>query len=73
MAANQAMKEGMVIVGKRVWARQMQKEPRRCLKCQLLTAKHLAVDCNQQVTCGTCSKDHRMVECSETEGKPSGA
>ena len=61
------MKEVMVIVGKRVWVRQMRKEPRRCLKCQSLTVKHLAEDCNQKVACGTCGRDHHMVECSETE------
>ena len=32
-AVNIAIKEGIVIVGKRVWARKMWKEPRRCLKC----------------------------------------
>ena len=51
-------KEELVIAGKRVWARRMQKEPRRCLRCQSLTAKHLAVECDQQVACGTCGKDH---------------
>src|SRR5882724_4361192 len=57
-AADEAIKEGMVIVGKRVWARWMQKELRICLKCQLLTAKHLAAECNQQAPCNTCGKAH---------------
>jgi len=56
--ANSMIKEGIVIAGKRVWARQMRKEPRRCLKCQSLTARHLAAECNQKGVCGTCSKDH---------------
>jgi len=65
--ANEAINEGLVIVGKRVWARQMQKEPRRCLRCQSLTAKHLAMECDQQAACRTCGKDHRAVECTETD------
>jgi len=56
--ANSDIKEGLVIAGKRVWARWMRKEPRRCLKCQSLTARHLAARCNQQVACGTCRRDH---------------
>jgi len=60
------IKEGLVIAGKRVWARRMRKEPRRCLECQLLTARHLAARCNQQAVCGTCGRDHRMAECLET-------
>jgi len=63
-AVNSAIKEGVVIAGKRVWARWMQKEPRRCLKCQSLTARHLAAKCNQQRTCGT--REHCMVECTKT-------
>jgi len=57
-AANSAIKEGLVIASKRVWARRMRKEPRRCLKCQSLTARHLAAGCNQQAVCGTCGRDH---------------
>jgi len=49
-----------------VWARQMRKEPRRCLKCQSLTARQLAAECNQQGVCGTCGRDHCMDEFSET-------
>ena len=45
-AVNNMIKEGIVITGKRAWARQMWKEPRRCLKCQSLTARHLAAECN---------------------------
>src|SRR5882724_11142615 len=65
-AANSAIKEGLVISGKRVWARQMGKEPRRCLNCQSLTIRHLAARCNQQAACGTCGKDHQMAECLKT-------
>src|SRR5882724_12064376 len=53
---NSTIKEGLVIAGKRVWARRMRKEPRRCLNCQSLTVRHLAAGCNQQAVCGTCGK-----------------
>ena len=66
MDANHAIREGIIIAGKWTWARQIKKEPRRCLRCQWLTVKHLAADCKQQVTCRTCSKEHHMVECTET-------
>jgi len=34
------------------------KEPRRCLTCQLLTAK-----CMHPNTCRTCCKEHRTANC----------
>jgi len=64
---NLAIRDGLVIASKRVWARRMQKEPRRCLKCQSVTARHLAADCNQQATCGTCGKDHCTLKCLEVD------
>jgi len=64
---NLAIRDGLVIAGKRVWARRMRKEPWRCLKCQLVTERHLAADCNQQATCGTCGKDHLTLECLEVD------
>jgi len=45
----------------------MQKELQRCLKCQLITVRHLAAGCNQQAACSTCGKDHCTLECSETD------
>jgi len=40
-AENQAICNRLVIAGKRVWARHLWKEPRRCFKCQVLNANHL--------------------------------
>jgi len=40
--ANQAIRDGLDIASKRMWARQMWKEPWGCLKCQSITARHLA-------------------------------
>jgi len=34
-----------------------EKEPRRCLRCQTMGSSHLAVECDQPTTCGTCSKN----------------
>ena len=66
-AAYQVICNGMVIVGKKVWARQMCREPRRCLKCQCLNTNHLAAKCMHRETCGTCGGEHRMVECAEAD------
>jgi len=57
--ANHAIREGVVIVGKRAWARWLQKEPRRCLKCQSLTTNHLAASfiCS---TYGGVHHDHQQ-------------
>ena len=64
-AANIAIREGLVIMGKRSWARCMWREPRRCLRCQSLMARHLTAGCNHQITCGTCGKEHHTTECTE--------
>lgn len=67
-AANQSIKEGLVVAGKRVWARKLIHEPRRCLKCQRIGAGHLAAECSQKHdTCGTCAEDHRTETCKITE------
>jgi len=66
-AANHMIRDSLVIAGKWTWARHMRKEPRRCPICQLLTARHLVAECNQQTACGTCSKDHCTAQCTKTE------
>src|SRR5882724_6299669 len=68
-AANQALRDGLIIEGKRVWAGHMKKEPRRCLKCQSMASNHLAAECDQNTICGTCGKEHRTAECSECDQK----
>ena len=65
-AANIAIRDGLIIAGKRTWARKLKKEPRRCLKCQRLDVKHLAAECDGKETCGTCGEEHRTQ--SYTEG-----
>lgn len=66
--ANSAIRNGVVIAGKRVWARKLLQEPRRCLKCQQIGATHIAAECKQtHNTCGNCGEDHCTTECSITD------
>src|SRR5882724_6429399 len=66
-AVNQALRDRLIIKGKRVWARRMKKEPRRCLKCQSMGSNHLAVECDQTAVCGTCGQEHQTIECTESD------
>jgi uncharacterized protein YoxC len=66
-SANQSIRDGLIIAGKRTWARRMKREPRRCLKCQKQNARHMAADCSGVDVCGTCGKGHRTAECEETD------
>jgi len=68
-AANHAIRDRVVIVGKRTWARCMWREPKRCLKCQSLTANHLAAECNHPNMCRTCGKEHKTTECGESDSR----
>jgi hypothetical protein len=65
-AANKAIRDGLIIAGKRTWARRMRREPRRCLRCQRYNVRHMAAECDGMSTCGTCAKEHRTAECGET-------
>src|SRR5882672_12307634 len=64
-SANQAIRDGLIIAGKRVWGRRMKKEPKRCLKCQILNTSHFAAGCRGQETCGMCGEEHCTAECME--------
>jgi hypothetical protein len=66
-AANQSIRDGLIIAGKRTWARRMKREPRRCLKCQKYNARHVAARCDSQDTCGTCGGEHRTASCEEND------
>ncbi|OCH84479.1 hypothetical protein OBBRIDRAFT_693629, partial [Obba rivulosa] len=68
-AANMAIHNGLVIAGKRISARKLITEPRRCLKCQRFDPAHLARDCKQtHDTCGTCgSTKHTTSDCNEDD------
>jgi hypothetical protein len=66
-AANQSIRDGLIIAGKRTWARRMKREPRRCLKCQKYNTRHIAAGCDSQDTCGTCGGVHRTAQCEEVD------
>ena len=59
LEANKAIRDRIVIAGKRTWARKLNKEPRRCLKCQRLDVRHLAAMCTGTEACSTCGGEHR--------------
>ncbi|KAF8584624.1 hypothetical protein K439DRAFT_1316163, partial [Ramaria rubella] len=66
--ANIAIREGLIIKGKRVWARKLLQEPKHCLKCQDLNTSHIAAECRQiHDTCGTCAEMHRTSDCQVTD------
>ena len=62
--ANEAIRNGVIIAGKRVWVRKLLQEPRRCLKCQKIGTTHITAECKQDHnTCGNCGGNHRTAEC----------
>ncbi|KAG2755642.1 hypothetical protein P692DRAFT_20844481 [Suillus brevipes Sb2] len=57
--ANQAIKFGLIIKGKKVYGRKLIPEPTRCLKCHSFENAHMAAECPQeQETCGICREHH---------------
>ena len=69
-AANQAMVHGLYVEGKRVLARKLLPDPRRCTKCQVVGTSHLAADCRfERDVCGRCSEDHWTSKCPVTDLK----
>ncbi|KAF5383104.1 hypothetical protein D9615_004832 [Tricholomella constricta] len=66
--ANRAIGGGLVIEGKRVNAKKLDHEPRRCLKCQFYGKGHIAQECKQvHETCGKCAGQHKSKDCKETD------
>jgi hypothetical protein len=66
--ANQAIKFGLTIEGKKVYGRKLIPEPTRCLKCHSFENTHMAAECPQeQETCGTCGEHHRTAACQVTD------
>lgn len=67
MAANEAIKNGIIVNGKRANVRKLDPEPRRCLNCQKFGTGHLAANCPSKTVCGTCGKEHRSSQCYEAD------
>ncbi|KAG2346983.1 hypothetical protein BDR05DRAFT_877374, partial [Suillus weaverae] len=63
-AANQAIRFGLTIEGRKVFGHKLIQEPIRCLKCHTIRGNHMAADCPQELdTCGTCRANHRTSTC----------
>ncbi|KAH9840932.1 uncharacterized protein C8Q71DRAFT_688255, partial [Rhodofomes roseus] len=68
-AANAAIRDGMLYMGRRIKPDRRKREVRRCLKCQHFEPAHLAAACKGEDTCGTCgSKEHKTQACYVPEG-----
>ena len=64
--ANEAILNGVSIVGQRLPVEKLRKEARRCLRCQKLEPGHLARDCEMiEDICGTCAELHPTQSCTE--------
>jgi transcriptional regulator of met regulon len=62
--ANQILRFGISIEGKKVYGRKLLPEPTRCLKCHTFDGSHAAAKCPQEHdTCGTCAAQHRTSAC----------
>lgn len=65
-AANQVIQKGMTIGGKWVHGHRDQKDPQRCMKCQVFG--HIAKECRAgNDVCGRCKDNHRTADCMATE------
>jgi hypothetical protein len=68
--ANHAMVHGLYVEGKRVLARKLLPDPRRCTKCQAVGVSHLAADCKfERDVCGRCSENHWTSKCPVSDPK----
>lgn len=67
--ANRIIRDGLIIEGKRVPAKKLEKEPMRCLKCQRYGVAHLAKDCRElDDICGICAHLHKTSKCPNPPG-----
>lgn len=65
--ANQIIRRGVFIEGKKVWGRKQMQEPRRCLKCQCF-GEHKAGECRSiHNVCGHCGNHHRTSLCDKSD------
>jgi len=62
--ANQILRFGLSIEGKKVYGRKLLPEPTRCLKCHSFDGRHVAAECTlDHDICGTCGAQHRTSTC----------
>jgi hypothetical protein len=66
--ANLAIRNGLVIEGKRVAIRRHRMDPKRCMKCQGIGVSHNAADCKFiHDVCARCAGMHRTDQCQVSE------
>src|ERR1700690_492108 len=66
--ANLAIRNGLVIEGKKVAVRRHRMDPKWCMKCQRIGVNHNAVDCKSiHDVCARCAEMHRTDECQVSE------
>lgn len=63
-SANEAIQNGIFIEGKKVYARKLLQEPKRCLKCQTMDTNHIAAECKStHDICARCGDQHKTAVC----------
>jgi hypothetical protein len=69
-AANTLIQAGCVIHGRTLRTRKKLAEPRRCMKCNRFTSKHMANTCRQEHdSCAWCGGKHRADDCTTETAK----
>jgi len=61
--ANMILRKGLIIEGIRHEARKLEEDPKRCFRCQLIGAGHMAATCTASEACSNCSGHHATGEC----------
>jgi hypothetical protein len=63
--ANKAIRDGIVVEGKKVMVRRHRMDPKRCMKCQAIRVNHQAAECKSiHDTCRRCAGMHRTNDCT---------
>jgi hypothetical protein len=61
-AANNAIRDGIIVCGMKIRPKKQKQEPIQCMKCRLWG--HFATECTAEVdTCGACGEAHRTKHC----------
>ena len=54
--ANDIIMSGVLVDGSRHDARKLEEDPKRCFKCQLIGAGHMAPNCKAEEACSNCTQ-----------------
>jgi hypothetical protein len=62
--ANTVIRNRIFIEGKKVYARKLLQEPKRCMKCQTMDTNHIAAECKSiHDVCARCGGLHKTMAC----------